>query len=441
MNDPKVLLVILPVFWPNMPPLGLACLQSYCAQNGIAADILDLNNVFYNKAEFELKRSWLLSCNTFLEENIVSIIMRDFPEAFAAAFEQMLKADVIGFSCFKSNLKSTLEIVKILKVRKPSLKVVLGGPEITRQYFKTNTEFDQGLLGAADLLVVGEGEKSFFDFIAQRGSPQRIAAFEQLPGLEKLAFPRYTGLDFSSYPKSSAVPLLFSRGCIRKCNFCSEKLLFKGYRSRPVESIIDEIRYHKDNGIRHFVFFDSFLNADLKKLDELCEGIINAFGSVPWEAQMAIRDDVDERLLRKVKQSGCYNLFIGFESGSDKTLENMNKGFTCAQAQRFFRKLHEAGLVFGISIIVGYPGESDADFTESLEFVIKNKGLIPKIEQVNPFTYYDGTCADKSGDYKRNPEAFKRMDVFVREIKRNKLKFTNAFLGNLIEKGPDGKNS
>jgi radical SAM superfamily enzyme YgiQ (UPF0313 family) len=438
MNNPKILLAMLPVSWPNMPPLGLAYLQSYCAQGGIAADILDLNNVFYNKAGLELKRSWLLSCNTFLEDNIISIIMRDFPEVFSSALERMLKADIIGFSCFKSNLKSTLEIVKILKVRKPSLKVALGGPEITRQYFKTNSEFDQGLLGAADLLVAGEGEKSFLEFVSRGSFPQRTASFVQLEDLEGLAFPRFEGVSFSSYPKSASVPLLFSRGCIRSCHFCSERLLFKGLRLRPVKSIIEEIRYHKNKGMTHFVFFDSFLNADLKKLDELCAGIIAAFGSVPWEAQMAVRDDLDRELLRKIKQSGCYNLFIGFESGSDRALKLMNKGFTAHQAEGFFRKLHEAGLAFGISIIVGYPGESDADFTESLEFVVKNKGIIPKIEQVNPFTYYDGTSADEAGDYKRNPEALKRMEAFVREIKRNNIRFTNAFLGNLIEKRLNG---
>ncbi|MFA6218074.1 MAG: radical SAM protein [Candidatus Omnitrophota bacterium] len=438
MNNPKILLTILPVFWPNMPPLGLACLQSYCVQNGIAADILDCNNIFYNKADAELQSSWRMSCNNFLEENIISVIMRDFPAAFQSCIETMLTYEIIGFSCFKSNLRSTLEVIKIIKVSKPSLKIVLGGPEITRQYFKTHAVFDQDLLGAADLLVAGEGEKSFLDFVSCSTAARKIASFVQLDDLSMLLFPRYNGLDFAAYPKSNAAALLFSRGCIRNCHFCSEKLLFKGFRSRPVKSMIDEITYHKNKGIKYFVFYDSFLNADLKQLEALCDAIIASFGFLPWEAQMAIRDDMDERLMRKVKQSGCYNLFIGFESGSDKTLERMNKGFSSQQAERFFRKLHDAGLFFGISIIVGYPGESEADFTESLEFVVRNKGIIPKVEQVNPFTYYDGTCADASGDYTRNPQALKRMDIFVREIKRNNFKFTNAFLGNLIEKGSDG---
>ena len=67
-------------------------------------------------------------------------------------------------------------------------------------------------------------------------------------------------------------------------------------------------------------------------------------------------------------------------------------------------------------------------------FIIKNKSLIPKIEQINPFTYYDGIDADKNADYAVNKTSLKRMDTFVKEIKANGFKYTSAFLGNLIEK-------
>ena len=63
--------------------------------------------------------------------------------------------------------------------------------------------------------------------------------------------------------------------------------------------------------------------------------------------------------------------------------------------------------------------------------------IIPKIEQVNPFTYYDGTDTSASDDYKCQKTSLERMDIFIREIKRAHFKYTNAFLGNLIEKdGP-----
>jgi tRNA A37 methylthiotransferase MiaB len=103
---------------------------------------------------------------------------------------------------------------------------------------------------------------------------------------------------------------------------------------------------------------------------------------------------------------------------------------------RAFAVSSEAPLIiaFGISLIVGFPGETQQDFHDSLNFVINNRAIIPKIEQVNPFIYYEGTDADKQGDYKMNGSSLERMKIFIAEIKRHNFKYTNAFLGNLIEK-------
>lgn len=112
----------------------------------------------------------------------------------------------------------------------------------------------------------------------------------------------------------------------------------------------------------------------------------------------------------------------------------MNKGFTADDALHFFKSLRQAGLFFGVSIITGYPGETELDSQNSLEFIIQHKDIIPQIAQINPFTYYDGTTADKDADYKTNPDALKRMEIFVQEIKRHGFMYTNAFIGNLMEK-------
>lgn len=435
---PQVLLTILPLFWPKMPPIGLGFLQSYLAQNGITSNILDLNNIFYNLADNNLKKQWLISCNLVLEKNILSIIKKNHPEEYRRSIEKMLCCDVLGFSCFKSNFAFTFEIIRLLKAKRKDIKIILGGPEITRLFFKGKAKFDSSIVKLVDYLVVGEGEKPLLNFLIGKKDSTKRASFEQLDNLENIDFPRYPGLSLNSYPKKDTVPIQFSRGCIRRCGFCSERLLYKGLRHRKVESIIEEISYHRiNNHINYFVFFDSLLNADPVKLEDLCDKIIDNFGSIKWEAQIAVRNDMSQKLLQKMKRSGCYNLFVGLESGSDITLKKMHKGFTTQDAISFFKKLNKAGLFFGISIIVGYPGESVADFKESLDFIIRNQALIPKIEQVNPFTYYDGTSASKRGDYRINQNSLKRMDLFITEIKRNRLKYTNAFLGNLIEK--DGR--
>jgi len=434
-NDitPIISLVIIPPFWPKMPPMGLGFLQSFLLDQGINTKIVDLNNLFYNLANEALKKEWLKSCNVSLEQKILSFIRDNHPKEYQQAIEELLSSDIVGFSCFKSNFAATLEIAGILKKRNNKIRIIFGGPEITRQFFKGGKNIEGDIARLADFLVVGEGEKPAYDFI-NSSNKNRIAEFDELKNLGSLSFPRYAGLNPRLYPQKSAMPLQFSRGCIRKCNFCSEKLLYSGFRARPVDSVIEEIKYHKGNCVEYFVFFDSLINADLVRLEKLCDKIIDNFGSINWEAQLVVRNDMSQELIDKIKKSGCYNLFVGLESGSDNTLRKMNKGFSAKEAEVFFGKLNKAGISFGISLIIGYPGESEEDFKESLDFIIRNKNIIPKIEQINPFVYYDGTNADRGGDYRARGDSLRKTEYFIREIKRHNFKYTNAFLGNLIEK-------
>lgn len=418
-----------------MPPIGLGYLQAFLAQKGIGADLIDFNQIFYTLSDHQLQKQWRVSCNTFFEENILSLMKQNNPGEFQGAIEKILSYEVVGFSCFKSNFETTVSIAELLKSKKNTLKVVLGGPEITRQYFKSEGNFHERVIRVADYLIVGEGEVPLYQYLIGSNTHKKVATFEQLSDLTDLPFPRYTGIDQNVYPRRNTIPLQFSRGCIRRCNFCSERLLYKNFRTRNVSSLIDEIRYHKThNKTQYFVFYDSLINADMKKLEVLCDSIIEHFGSIHWEAQIAIRNDMDQKLLKKMKQSGCYSLFIGLESASNTTLKNMNKGFTTDDALNFFHALCQANLFFGISIIVSYPGETDQDFQNTLDFIIHHKEIIPQIAQINPFTYYDGTSADETADYSTNPTSLRRMEILVEEIKRHKLKYTNAFIGNLIEK-------
>lgn len=243
MAKPNILLTVFPVTWPNMPPIGLGYLQAFLAQKGIDTDIIDFNHVFYRISHDQLQKQWLVSCNTFLEENIFSLVRENNPGEFRDAMEKMLSYEIIGFSCFKSNLETTLSVAKLLKSKKGSLKIVLGGPEITRQFFKNEGKFPQKVLQTADHLITGEGELPLYHYLNDKNTQRKIALFEQMSDLSDIPFPRYTGIDINSYPRKNTIPVQFSRGCIRRCNFCSERLLYKGFRTRNINSLIDEIKY------------------------------------------------------------------------------------------------------------------------------------------------------------------------------------------------------
>lgn len=441
MPHSKILLTLAPVFWPKMPPLGINYLKAFAASQGFSVDVSDLNNYFYNLASCDLKKEWLVSCNVGLEENILKIIETRHLKEWRQCLKTMSDYDVVGFSVFKSNFKTTQGLARRLKRLNPRVKILFGGPEMARQYFRADLKFNRGaeipgfqeLNEFCDHVIVGEGERPFAEYLKKRKLPF-LSAFQELPDLNNLPFPRYDGLKRSLYPRPDAAALLFSRGCPRRCRFCSERLLYRSFRRRSLESLLDEIAFHKTQGVRYFVFHDSMFNADLKALNAFCDLVIARFGSILWEAQIGVRRGMSRTLLEKIKRSGCYNLFIGLESGCDKTLKNMRKGFNRREALSLFKGLKKAGLNFGVSLIVGYPAETEEDFVESLSYILKNKDFISKVEQINPFVHYDGTnvCAEV-GDL-ASFKALGRMEVALGAFKECGIRYTNAFVGNLIEK-------
>ncbi|MCP4648532.1 MAG: B12-binding domain-containing radical SAM protein [PVC group bacterium] len=430
----KTALVLAPPFWPNLPPLSLTSLAGYLFSNNQEVDIFDLNNIFFNYADKKLQQAWKKSCNKWLEDSMPDMLETRFKKYLDENIIRLAEYENIGFSCYKSNIKTTIMLAQAVKQNNQSIKIAFGGPEITRLNFKTQGVFPREINDLADLIVIGEGEKSLLDFV-QRKKQEKTVAFSEVDNLNHNGYScAYNKINISSYPRKQTISMLLSRGCIRHCRFCSERLLYKRFRTRTIKDILGEIAFHKQNGVNVFVFHDSMLNADLKLLEEFCDGVINTFGSIGWEAQMGIRANMPDELLLKMKKSGCYNIFIGLESGAEQTLKRMNKGFELDMARKFFKQLKSAGLFFGVSLIVGFPGETEAESEESLKFLIDNKDIIPKIEQVNPFVYYDGTDTEEKYGYHNNQVVLERTADFIRRLREKGFKMTNAFLNNLVEK-------
>lgn len=361
----NVLLVICPPVWHKLPPLGLAYISEYLKFCGHCVDVVDLN----------------------VENISVEDKARDY--------------DWIGFSVFKTNQHETLQLAKKIKNKYPRKKIILGGPQCFSWQFDElpdDTKY-------ADSIISGDVIQS----------------------LNETPFPTFSRFKLEKYERKRALPILASRGCIRACRFCSEKLLSKGYETRDPKNILEEIRYHKKvNKTKWFTFHDSLINGDLRHLENLCDLLVDE--GIVWDAQAVIRKDMTEELLKKMKKSGCFNLFIGMESGSDRVLKLMQKGFTIKDAEGFFKKCNASELHFEVSFITGFPGEGEEEFNETINFIRRNREYIPKIAQINPFIKYTGT------DVEQVPlrNGIKKVDRMIKTIEELGIKYTPEFINNLL---------
>jgi len=189
-------------------------------------------------------------------------------------------------------------------------------------------------------------------------------------------------------------------------------------------------RYH----ISTFSFQDSLLDYNRSWLEDFCSLLIKKNIRIQWEAQMRVRRDFSPALAHLVKRSGCFGIFVGLESGSDKVLQAMNKGFTAEDASAFFRTLTSAHLYFEISMILGYPDETEEEYDQTVDFILKNRKHIPKVAQVNPFVLYaPSRIAEQYAPdaYHENGIGNKRVRAFCRVLKRHKIRHAEAFLNNL----------
>lgn len=438
----SLLLVLAPLFWTQLPPLGLAYLEEYLRSRGEHPDIYDMNIDLFRALEAPLKQKWKYAHERAITETFFSDLQKSAPLVLEKALSTLTRREyaVFGFSVFRSNLKFSLECARRVKSLFPESRVVFGGPEISTR--RTDRAFFEKLetSGLVDALIIGEGEETLADYVQNpRAFPFCIEGKESL-SLDALPFPRFEGLCLSRYERTRALPILASRGCVKKCAFCSERELFHSYRARSARHIIEELEWHiAKKRTLWFTFHDSLINGDLKILRALCEEIIARSLSIRWEAQLAIRPDMGEDLICLMKEAGCFNFFIGLESGSARVLERLKKGYTPDEAEDFFKKCSRASMHFEVSLIVAAWDESDDEFQETLTFLKRNKDIIPKIAQINPCMilpgseygrtyFFDETSLPRVLYPDKGRERVKECIAFFKE---NNFTYTAHFINNL----------
>jgi len=246
------------------------------------------------------------------------------------------KPDFVGVQMLTPGRHKSLKVLEIAKTY--DAKTIAGGPHasIMAQQLAENYEY-------IDYIVIGEGEASLEKILIGNGDK-----FTQSPELNinTIPFPAWelANLDNDKYIGKAdiRVPIIASRGCTGNCTFCSTHKVWKKYRVRTADNIVEEIDYIIDRfNKRHFVFEDDSLSCNLDITKEIMGRL--ASKGIRFFATMRA-DGMDIELANLLKKAGCYEVSIGFESGSQQVLDAYNKHIKVEQNIKAALAVKEVGI-------------------------------------------------------------------------------------------------
>ncbi|MCK5023623.1 MAG: radical SAM protein, partial [Candidatus Aenigmarchaeota archaeon] len=191
--------------------------------------------------------------------------------------------------------------------------------------------------------------------------------------------------------------MITSRGCPFGCKFCSAKFYSKKYRQRNPENVVSEIKYLVEMGFKNIRFGDDTFTVNKKRVIEICDIMKKEKIDIDWRCLSRV-DTVDKEMIVKMKNSGCYQIHFGVESGSQKMLDIMEKGVKIEQIKQSFKMCDENGVETISSFVFGYPGETKESMEMSVEFANELK---PDFVSFNVFTPLPGSDTFKNSQVKK----------------------------------------
>jgi len=317
-------------------------------------------------------------------------------------FLEFLKdpAPVIGLSCMANLLPFSLLAMKALRERYPDRKLVLGGVGAKSVEDKVLARFpwvdvvcrgEAEVTGPELLRALNDGGDlsevagiSYRDDGRVVGNPGR----ERLADLDAIPFPAWDKIDL---PKYAGYGMMTSRGCPYPCTFCSVAPVwdYKSY-SRSPENIVAEMKVlHEEAGVDLFLFQDEFFVSGKKQVMAFCRELEKSGLDVNWKAFGRV-NLCDVEMMKAMADSGCLELRFGVESGSDRVLEIIKKGFTAQDTLDLIPQAIELFPRVDAFYVWGFPFETEEDFNQSLfqmvSFRMMGARILPSLLSLLPQT-------------------------------------------------------
>lgn len=397
----------------SMPPLGISYLSSYLQKSGYRTKIFDLNIVLYNLVNGG-------SCFLWEQKNFYCWVdtgsfrdtwgrLRELTRNFVDRIMAGPPVSYIGLSVNFAGIYFARELIHLIRAKNKGVKIIVGGWGGNDPYMRGRFADDP-----PDVFVAGEGENvicEVLEFLSGRRQArdcpslahrtENVPVFEcRIPviDLDTIPLPKFEDYHLGLY-RYPIIPIFGSRGCIGRCAFCNDWRLSKPFRSHSARYIFEEIKYHVEHsGITIFSFKDLLCNGDMKQLDELCDLLIASKMKISWDSQAIARQEMTYSFLCKLKKSGCSSLVYGAESFSDNVLKRMGKLFSRETIAAVLRDTSRAGIIPMVNIIVGFPGETDHDFQQTVDFIEKNRKYIKGMGAISVCLVNGGSDLDFERD-------------------------------------------
>ena len=297
-----------------------------------------------------------------------------------------IRPDVLAVTLYLWNVERSLHVIRHIKVAWPKIKVIVGGPEVTKHSHQLLINPD------IDIFVFGEGERTFLDVLncLLHARPELI----EIQGIGflrngqiKINEPRPKISDLKDMPSPyllkfidpgdyREVPVFTMRGCMQGCSYCS--WTSRGnLRSYSIKQLEDELLLFKEisrqKGEATLVgVYDSAFNASPVFYEYCCMiKEINHEKSMNFSA-FVLADLVDEKVARLLKDCNFTSIEVGLQSVNDEVLANINRRVDKERFIEGVRCLEKVGIITTIDVILGLPGDSRVSFENTLKFLADN---------------------------------------------------------------------
>ncbi|MGC9330821.1 MAG: B12-binding domain-containing radical SAM protein [Bacteroidales bacterium] len=361
------------------PPLGLISLSAFLIDKGFETMVFDLNTEIKSNIEIP----------AFLNKMEKNYDLSDV---------------VFGISFLTPYAYSSYEIAKQLKIKFPDKKIIAGGAHAT---FMADEVLKSNLV---DIVVRGEGEYSLLEIVQGKAlseingisytekenngrivnNPER----ERIKNINSLPLPSYHLLKIhkykpilGSYRKLPSANIITSRGCPGKCTFCC-KTFGRRVSFKSPDTIIKEIKLLiRDYNVKHINIYDDTFTLNKKRVLAFCDLLIKENLKIEWTCFARI-DTMDEQVLRKMKQAGCYQIMYGVENFNQEILDSLSKGLQVEKIEEVLRLTRKVGIISRASVMVGHTKDTWETYRNNIKAL---KRLKPDILVSSIFTPIPGS--------------------------------------------------